>query len=79
MAAEIDAASIPVHEQAVEAERAGWVTSALDLVLHGGEDYERVDRAKQDTRARGRVAIEECGNAQVFEPRGWEHLQEGSY
>lgn len=30
----------PVHEQAVEAERARWVKSALELAMHEGDDYE---------------------------------------
>jgi thiamine-monophosphate kinase len=40
VAAEIDAAALPIHPLAVEAERQGLVASALDLALHGGEDYE---------------------------------------
>jgi len=40
LTAEVDAGAIPVHPLAIEAERAGWVSSALDLALHGGEDYE---------------------------------------
>lgn len=40
LAAELDAAAIPVHRLAVEAVRAGWVLSARDLALHGGDDYE---------------------------------------
>lgn len=40
LAAQLDAASIPVHPLAVEAARARRSPSALDLALHGGEDYE---------------------------------------
>lgn len=40
LAAEIDAAAIPVHALAVEAERKRRARSALALALHGGEDYE---------------------------------------
>ncbi len=40
LAAEIDAAAIPVHPLARQAENNEWVPSALGLALHGGEDYE---------------------------------------
>lgn len=40
VAAEIDAAVIPVHPLARKAEQDGWIPSALHLALHGGEDYE---------------------------------------
>jgi thiamine-monophosphate kinase len=40
LSAEIDAAALPLHPLAVEAERAGLAASALELALHGGEDYE---------------------------------------
>jgi thiamine-monophosphate kinase len=40
LGAELDAAAIPVHQLAQQAERDGWVPSALSLALHGGEDYE---------------------------------------
>jgi thiamine-monophosphate kinase len=40
LAAEIDGAAVPVHPMARLAEAAGWAPSALDLALHGGEDYE---------------------------------------
>ena len=40
LAAEIDVVAIPVHPLAMRAERAGWVSSAMELALHGGEDYE---------------------------------------
>jgi thiamine-monophosphate kinase len=40
LAAEIDAANIPIHPMAHLAEAAGWTPTALDLALHGGEDYE---------------------------------------
>ncbi len=40
LAAEIDAEAIPVHPMALLAEAAGLTPSALDLALHGGEDYE---------------------------------------
>jgi len=40
LAAEIDAASIPVHTLARKIEADGWIPSALHIALHGGEDYE---------------------------------------
>lgn len=40
LAAEIDMGSLPLHPLALEAERADLAPSALDLALHGGEDYE---------------------------------------
>jgi thiamine-monophosphate kinase len=40
LGAEIEAAALPIHPLAVEAERTGIAPSALDLALHGGEDYE---------------------------------------
>jgi thiamine-monophosphate kinase len=40
LTAELDAAAIPVHALAMQAEQDGWVPSALGLALHGGEDYE---------------------------------------
>jgi thiamine-monophosphate kinase len=40
LAAEIDAASIPVHALARKIETDGWIPSALHIALHGGEDYE---------------------------------------
>lgn len=40
VAAEIFPGSLPIHPLTVQAVRKGWSTSALDLALHGGEDYE---------------------------------------
>jgi len=40
LAAEVDAAVLPIHLMAVLAEKAGWTRSAEALALHGGEDYE---------------------------------------
>lgn len=50
LAAEIDAAAIPLHPMAQLAEAAGWVGSALDLALHGGEDYEILFTAPEKVR-----------------------------
>jgi thiamine-monophosphate kinase len=38
--AEIHAGAIPVYVMAALAESAGWTDSAMNLALHGGEDYE---------------------------------------
>ena len=40
LAAHIDADALPIHPMAKLAQAAGWTHSALDLALHGGEDYE---------------------------------------
>ncbi|MGC2162073.1 MAG: thiamine-phosphate kinase [Silvibacterium sp.] len=48
--AELDAWAIPVHPLAIEAARAGWVSSALDLALHGGEDYELLFTASPEMK-----------------------------
>ena len=40
LVAEIDAEAVPIHPMAQLAQAAGWTPSALDLALHGGEDYE---------------------------------------
>jgi thiamine-monophosphate kinase len=56
LAAEIEAAAIPVHGLAVRAEREGWVASSLELALHGGEDYELLFTAAAGVRIPRRVA-----------------------
>lgn len=40
VAAELDAAAIPIHRLAENAVRAELAPSAMELALHGGEDYE---------------------------------------
>jgi thiamine-monophosphate kinase len=50
LAAEIDPAGIPIHPMAQLAEAAGWTPSALDLALHGGEDYELLFTAPPKTK-----------------------------
>ncbi len=50
LAAELDAGTIPVHPMAQLAEAAGWARSALDLALHGGEDYELLFTAPARTK-----------------------------
>jgi len=55
LAAEIDAGSVPVHPMARLAEAAGWVPSALDLALHGGEDYELLFTASPGVKVPGEI------------------------
>lgn len=59
VAAELDAAAIPVHSLALAAEREGRGASArdlaLDLALHGGEDYELLFTAAAGARIPRRV------------------------
>lgn len=54
--AELNAADIPLHPLAIEAERAGKAASALDMVLHGGEDYELLFTASPDVKIPRNVA-----------------------
>ena len=42
--------AIPIHPMAQLAEAAGWTPSALDLALHGGEDYELLFTAPPRTK-----------------------------
>jgi len=64
LAAEIDAGATPLHPMAQLAEAADWTPSALDLALHGGEDYELLftvpERVKIPKRLRG-VSIHAIG------------------
>jgi thiamine-monophosphate kinase len=50
LAAEIDVAAIPLHSMARLAGAAGWTTSAFDLALHGGEDYELLFTAAPEAK-----------------------------
>ncbi|AXC10810.1 Thiamine-monophosphate kinase [Acidisarcina polymorpha] len=50
LAAEIDATVVPIHPMAQLAEAAGWARSALQLALHGGEDYELLFTARPQTK-----------------------------
>jgi thiamine-monophosphate kinase len=64
LAAEIDAAVLPIHPMAQLAAAAGWTPSALDLALHGGEDYELLFTAppkSKVSRSVGGVAIHAIG------------------
>ncbi|MFT4112928.1 thiamine-phosphate kinase [Silvibacterium sp.] len=56
VAAELDAAAIPIHALAREAEREGWALSALSLALNGGEDYELLFTAPRATKIPRTVA-----------------------
>ncbi len=50
LAAELEASAIPLHRLAVEAERVGWVSSAMELAWHGGEDYELLFAASPEMK-----------------------------
>jgi thiamine-monophosphate kinase len=56
LAAEIDAASIPVHTLARKIENDGWIPSALHIALHGGEDYELLFTASPRAKIPARIA-----------------------
>ncbi|HEX5234091.1 MAG TPA: thiamine-phosphate kinase [Silvibacterium sp.] len=74
LAAELDAAAIPVHALAVEAQREGRVGSALDLALHGGDDYELLFTAAAGARIPRRVAgveVRRIGRMVRGRPRLW--------
>jgi thiamine-monophosphate kinase len=55
LSAEIDAA-VPVDVRAMLAEQAGWAPSAMELALHGGEDYELLFTAADGVRIPRSVA-----------------------
>jgi thiamine-monophosphate kinase len=54
--AEIERAAIPIHPLAAEAERQGLARSALELALHGGEDYELLFTAARAAKVPDRIA-----------------------
>jgi len=56
LAAELDAEAIPVHPLAAQAERTGWIPSATELALHGGEDYELLFTAPRETKVPRSIA-----------------------
>jgi thiamine-monophosphate kinase len=80
LAAELDAGAVPVHGLAIAAKRAGWVGSALDLALHGGEDYELLFTAgsggKIPRRAAG-VEIRRIGRMVRGKSRGAQVMLRG--
>jgi thiamine-monophosphate kinase len=55
VSAEIDAHALPIHPMARLAEAAGWAPSALDLALHGGEDYELLFTASPQAKVPGQI------------------------
>jgi thiamine-monophosphate kinase len=72
LAAELDAAAIPVHPLAAQTEEDGWVPSALALALHGGEDYELLFTAPKWSRIPRKIAgvnIHPIGQMQPRRPR----------
>jgi thiamine-monophosphate kinase len=56
VAAVINAAALPVHALAIEAERTGLAPSALELALHGGEDYQLLFAAASSARVPRTIA-----------------------
>jgi thiamine-monophosphate kinase len=72
LSAELDAAAIPVHALALQAEHDGWVPSAMALALHGGEDYELLFTAPRWTpipRTIAGVNIHPIGQMMKRKPR----------
>jgi thiamine-monophosphate kinase len=56
LAAEVDVAALPVHPVAKQVEAAGLAASALELALHGGEDYELLFTAPAGRRVPRKIA-----------------------
>jgi len=56
LAAEIDADAIPIHVMANLMEKVALTPSALNLALHGGEDYEILFSASPRTRIPAKLA-----------------------
>jgi thiamine-monophosphate kinase len=72
LAANLDAAAIPIHPLALQAESDGWVSSAIALALHGGEDYELLFTAPKWSRVPRKIAgvnIHPIGQMQPRRPR----------
>lgn len=78
----VEAAAIPVHEDAIELRRDGH--SPLEHALHDGEDYELlftgppecsmpVKRIGTITAATSIVLAHVDGNHEPLDPKGWEH------
>jgi thiamine-monophosphate kinase len=76
----IDAAKIPIHEDAVEMRRAGH--SPLEHALHDGEDYELLFTSSAQTfnyieigkiTSEPGIFLETNGVRKPLEPKGWEH------
>ncbi len=71
LSAEINQDAIPIHPMTQLAEAAGWAPSALDLALHGGEDYELLFTAPPGVRIRKEIAgvgIREIGRIKPKTP-----------
>lgn len=71
LAAELDEAAIPVHALAQQAEKDGWVPSAVGLALHGGEDYELLFTAAKWSTVPRKIAgvnIHPIGQLQPYHP-----------
>lgn len=73
--AELDVASIPVHPLAQQAEKDGWVPSALGLALHGGEDYEVLFTAPKQSTLPQRLAGVDIHPIGRMEPRSSRHAR----
>ena len=80
----IDAATVPIHADAIELSRRDD-RPALDHALHDGEDHELLFTAVRDPRIGGMTRIGSVipeagvwllrnGARQPLEPRGWQHL-----
>ncbi len=77
----INASRVPIHEDAIEMRRDGH--SPLEHALHDGEDYELLftgpSLALVDYTEIGRITaepgiwLENDGQLELLEPRGWEH------
>ncbi len=64
LAAQIEEAAVPAHSIVRLVEAAGWTPSALDLALHGGEDYELLFTASPHAKipeSIGGIAIHAIG------------------
>src|SRR5208282_2170153 len=92
--AEIEAEAIPRAEIGPGKKEPGKKRVALELALHGGDDYEllftsaaaipaqvagvRVTRIGRTTRSAGMRLIGEDGKQQPLQPGGWEHFKGNS-
>ncbi len=92
--AELEAKAIPSAQLGRREKELGKKQVALDLALHGGDDYEllftsasrvpsriagvRVTRIGQTTRSMGMRLIAEDGEARPLRARGWEHFRRSS-
>ncbi|MGH9585562.1 MAG: thiamine-phosphate kinase [Acidobacteriaceae bacterium] len=56
LSAELDTAKIPIHPIALKAERDGLIPSAVNLALHGGDDYELLFTASPAARIPQKIA-----------------------